>query len=297
MSCAPASHYLAITGTLCRHTATSLFVCMALAGCVVPTFPAFDRQQATNRQDAFDRLSDVVVPGQTTKADVLSRLGEPDRRGIGDRWFLYQWTNKQVGAIVGFPLPVLIQVTPRSAKAIVIDFDDGGIVSSAANAAYNRTCFGLGERDGEYYCTGQDEYLNWRRLLDRDRVDTTAGALVEADEGVLEAFAIAAYHDGDHWVDGAAVVTNRALVFLDRLGPDMPFSHPRLRLARKDIVSARLDSDVDASTGPVAVLDMTDGTSTTLAFGRLTDAAARPPFDAARTRLVVETVSLMLERR
>ena len=297
MRCAPASHYLAMTGMIFRHTtAASLLVCMVLAGCVVPTPRPLDREQATSRQDAFDRLSDLVVPGKTTRTDVLSRLGDPDRRGLGDQWFLYRWSNAHVGAIVGFPLPLLVQVTPRSVQTILIRFDDHGIVSSAEDAAHDQTCFGLAGTHDELYCTGQDKHLNVPRPLDSVRVDRTAGALVEAHEKVLETFAIAVYRDGDQWIDGAVVVTDRALVFLDRLGPGMPFSHPRLRVARKDIVGARLQSNVDASTAAVAVLDVTDGKSITLAFGRLTDAAARQPFDTARTRLVVETVNLMLER-
>ena len=57
-----------------------------LSGCPVPLPPTYD---SASRQNVGEHIPDFIVNGETTRDDVLLRLGEPDGRGPGDRWFAY----------------------------------------------------------------------------------------------------------------------------------------------------------------------------------------------------------------
>jgi hypothetical protein len=99
---------------------------------------------------------------------------------------------------------------------------------------------------------------------------------------------------GAAWVDGAIVVSNHAVVFVDRAGPDTPFNRALMTLARQQIAEVLLTEDDDMSSPAVAVIVLADGSRVTLAFGSLRGTAARPPFDLQRTQRFVDSVSHLI---
>jgi hypothetical protein len=269
-------------------------LCSLMAGCVVPSFPAPQRPESQKRQSVFDHLTEVIVPRQSTKADVLWQLGEPDYRAIGDRAFLYRWSEQQVGAVVGFPLPILLTVRPVEGKAILIRFGADEVVSSATKSVNDQNCFGVPGAE-MMYCSGRaEEPINWQRIVDNQYVDTTSGVLVAPDEKVREVFLVAAFRRGVDWVDGAIVVSNRAVIFVDRVSPETPFNRVLITLDRTQIAEVRLARDDGEPSSAVALIVLADGTHVSVAFGSLRHTTARSPFDLQRTRLFIDSVALLI---
>jgi outer membrane protein assembly factor BamE (lipoprotein component of BamABCDE complex) len=120
--------------TLRQLPAWALVVAAAattLAGCPVPLVP---RYVSESRHNVGERMPDFIVAGTTTRDDVLLRLGEPDGRGPGDRWFAYGSSYSEGGVI-------FIMAAGGGAggagveairyRRIVVRFDDQGVVGSA----------------------------------------------------------------------------------------------------------------------------------------------------------------------
>ena len=99
-----------------------LLVPILLAGgCAVP-LPGFTTE-GTNAAAAVGSAGSWTRPlkvGRATKADVLNRLGEPDRRAWhGDEW-LYQWSTVQGFAVLFGPI--------SDRRAILLRFDEAGVL-------------------------------------------------------------------------------------------------------------------------------------------------------------------------
>jgi hypothetical protein len=68
-----------------------LLIALLVAGCVMVPVPV-ERKAGPNpasRANIEDKPPPNIVIGQTTRAQVLLTLGEPDGRGFGDAWFTY----------------------------------------------------------------------------------------------------------------------------------------------------------------------------------------------------------------
>jgi len=61
---------------------------LGLSGCIIIPTPSHGGVAAITKEtiESFE-------PGKMTRADVLLRLGDPDKRLEGDRYFVYQWTR------------------------------------------------------------------------------------------------------------------------------------------------------------------------------------------------------------
>ena len=225
---------------------------------------------------------------------MLRQLGEPDYRAIGDKGFLYQWSDQQTGVVVGFPLPILLTVSPVQTKVILIRFGAGEVVSSAAGSTYDQHCFGVPGSEMMYCSSGSYVPVGWQALVDNDYLDTTAGILSAPDERVREVFFIAAYREDAEWVDGAVVVSNHAVIFVGRASPDSPFNRVLMTLPRQAIADVRLSGGEDVPSSAVAAIGLADGGRVILAFGDLTNTIARPPFDVQRSKRFVDSVSYLI---
>lgn len=90
-----------------------LFVCviiatLSLAGCLI--VPA-DHYKGYSRENVSEEPSAGIVPGTTTREEVLMRLGEPDRASEDESEFWYMASKVKGGIIVGY-----------SGSDIVIDY-------------------------------------------------------------------------------------------------------------------------------------------------------------------------------
>jgi outer membrane protein assembly factor BamE (lipoprotein component of BamABCDE complex) len=120
-----------ITSAYPRWATLAFVGAMLLAGCPVPLPPMYD---SGSRQNVGERMPDFIVQGETTRDDVLLRLGEPDGRGPGDRWIAYGSSYRTGGVLF------IIAVGGGGAAAgvesvryrrLVVRFDDQGSVTGA----------------------------------------------------------------------------------------------------------------------------------------------------------------------
>jgi hypothetical protein len=103
-----------------------------LAGCPVPLPPMYD---ARSRQNVGDHIPEFIVYAQTTRDEILLRLGEPDGRGSGDRWFAYGSRYGNGGVV--FVMAAgggagALGVESVRYRRLVIRFDDSGVVTGAS---------------------------------------------------------------------------------------------------------------------------------------------------------------------
>lgn len=96
-------------------------VLAAAAGCVIPTPGSLDEGSA--RANIARDVVEFLKPLQTTRADVVLRLGNPTERLAGDRFFIYDWATVDViwafcaeGGCIGGPLA-------RTAHFLGFEFD------------------------------------------------------------------------------------------------------------------------------------------------------------------------------
>lgn len=96
-------------------------VLAAAAGCVIPTPGALDEGSA--RANIARDVVELLKPLQTTRADVVLRLGNPTERLAGDRFFIYDWATVDLiwafcagGECIGGPLA-------RTAHFLGFEFD------------------------------------------------------------------------------------------------------------------------------------------------------------------------------
>jgi hypothetical protein len=152
------------------HTKTAIAVCLALCcgllqGCVVIPVPVPRSSGPTksSRVEVSNTLPEQIIAGQTTRAQVLLLLGEPDGRGDLDRWFTY---GSRVGrGGVGWALFIAAGLGYgggaagvaklgdwNTSRRVIIHFDGAGLVSDVDFAEKNctednRNCLDAGGRE------------------------------------------------------------------------------------------------------------------------------------------------------
>jgi len=111
--------------------ALCLLAILMLAGCVPIPIPATgDREDS--RQNIADGVPDFIVAGQTTRADVLLALGDPDQRAEDDRCFLYLRTSDEGGIafVYGGGGRGGITGQPVTFRMLTVTFDERGVVDA-----------------------------------------------------------------------------------------------------------------------------------------------------------------------
>jgi len=76
----------------------------AITGCIVIPVPTPGSVYEGSRRAVI--AEDVIIslkPSDTTREDVLLRLGDPTERVEGDRFFIYQWTTGDITVVVLLP--------------------------------------------------------------------------------------------------------------------------------------------------------------------------------------------------
>jgi hypothetical protein len=101
-----------------------------LAGCVLPVIP----RNAAWRQTLSPSSCQFVVPGKTTRADVLLALGEPDYSVGVDATFVY-WQSGITGGFVVFLAAggggAGAGISNSQELRCEIEFDQSGVVASS----------------------------------------------------------------------------------------------------------------------------------------------------------------------
>lgn len=103
-----------------------------LSGCPVPLPPTYD---SGSRQNVGEIIPDFIVTGETTRDDILLRLGEPDGRGPGDRWVAYGSQYSKGGVL--FVMAAgggagAAGVESIRFRRLVVRFDEKGVVADSA---------------------------------------------------------------------------------------------------------------------------------------------------------------------
>ena len=116
---------------------------LGLSGCVpIPTLPFGDKEWS--RQNIGDSVPGFIVIGQTTRADVMLALGDPDRRAENDTRFFYVRTPEEGGIafLVGGGMRGGVIGTPLTFRLLTIRFDASGVVSEAKSEKIVKRDFG-----------------------------------------------------------------------------------------------------------------------------------------------------------
>ena len=100
----------------------SVLLCALGGGCImyVP-----DSWTSSVREERATTLIPTITPGQTTKAEVLLTLGEPDEISPDGRRFIYRWYKVKVFAIAPGP-PGAVAVGKK--YRLILTFDERSVV-------------------------------------------------------------------------------------------------------------------------------------------------------------------------
>jgi hypothetical protein len=196
---------------------------MFLSACPVPLPPTYD---SGSRQNVGDVIPEFIVNGETTRDDVLLRLGEPDGRGPGDRWFAYGSKYSKGGVLFVMAAgggAAAAGVQSIRFRRLVVSFDEDGVVTDSAfvERVCPRYTLGVGGMsDVSAPCIAVDEAPGWGP---------------PADSGVSQGERVAAVYENVVWavtlrgiwnpelrnIPGTLSLTNRSLVFVGkRTGDD-----------------------------------------------------------------------------
>jgi len=111
-----------------RAGAAAVLAALLLSGCPLPIPPGMHHG---TRENLAERTPEFIVPGKTTREDVLLTLGEADGAALDESWFSY-------GAVLGQGGVLFIVMTLGGGGAfgaeavehrrLVVYFDPGGVV-------------------------------------------------------------------------------------------------------------------------------------------------------------------------
>ena len=109
--------------------AACLCALLCLCGCVFPVPPS-----EYGRENIADAVPGFIVPGKTTREEVLLALGEPDGESQAQRRFLYYRVSGHGG--VGFVFAagsggMLASTERETYRRLILEFDADGVVSDA----------------------------------------------------------------------------------------------------------------------------------------------------------------------
>jgi hypothetical protein len=105
-----------------RGVDLSVLLCALGAGCIMYVPDSWTRSV---REERATTLIPTIIPGQTTKAQVLLTLGEPDEISPDDRRFVYRWYKVKVFGIAPGP-PGAVAVGKK--YRLILTFDECSVV-------------------------------------------------------------------------------------------------------------------------------------------------------------------------
>jgi hypothetical protein len=270
-----------------QRIAAALTTTVALVACVPMPVPS--HSVMGSRENLGVSMPGAIVEGKSTREDVLLALGEPDRRGIDDRWFTYESAHSLGGVAIvlvppGYAEPAVLATREAMRyRVVVVRFDLQGVVTSA--------------RFAEHVCRewmpGSKEPYRCVDLAGLEPISYGQATLPSvAGETLRESFIAAAYRRDDRWIDGAAFVTNQAVYVLDREARGEPINRLVFRWSTAEIVEIDWDK-LDAAAGTVRMRH-SDGSVERLAFKRLPLGSDDPlTFDRTRAERFIALVRLV----
>lgn len=118
---------------MCAQFLASTCLAMLLAGCI--PIPLTARDDSGSRQNVADQVPTSIVAGDTTRADVLLALGEPDGTTEHGTQFTYTRVSRNSGMLFVFVGMggggAAVGVESKTYRRLMILFDEQGIVTSA----------------------------------------------------------------------------------------------------------------------------------------------------------------------
>jgi hypothetical protein len=115
----PARTLHGVTGGM--RLAALLLLVSLLQACILPT-------PSETLHAVPEQAAGAFVPGTSSRADVLLRLGDPSCRGEHDSYFVYEWEKTHGGVVLGYPLP-FAGAFEVSCHCLVIRFLPDGLVA------------------------------------------------------------------------------------------------------------------------------------------------------------------------
>lgn len=263
---------------------------LALAACVpVPLIP---RELHGSRQDLGERRPDFIVEGVTTREDILWRLGEPDGRGLYDRWFAYGSRRSEGGLLLVLPYGSGLGAGGESIRyrRLVVYFDRRGVVDSISFTDQACPAYMAGGSTAMWEsapCINVAMADSRVEGLDPEQVELN----LEPDERLRERFVGAAFRSDGQWIDGMVVVTDRSMVFVCWPDP-CPGQLLLPRLTASQIVQVAPGPDDALQGGPTAELRLIDGSRELFGFRAMPDGVpqAAGAFDRVRTERFIESI-------
>lgn len=201
----------------------ALITSLAVAGCVIPLPPS---ESVTTRHNVGDAVPEAIVIGKTTRADVVSLLGEPDSATADHAVMVFGRNSSRGGALILIPGPpagvLAMGVADVTDRRLVVRFDAQGIVSEATVERKDCWTAAIGAQHG----AGSSSWGESEPCLDVWGRDLTAAppedARLPSDEGEVVSFDKSTwvidaqdYRESDNRI-GVLAFTERSLVFLSR---------------------------------------------------------------------------------
>jgi len=113
------------------RTGAALIAGVLLQGCVIP-IPVPERYHYTSRQNLGHCVPDFIVPGKTTREDVLLALGQADGAALDESWLSYGCAYGKGGVFVFvYPSPAMPAFEAVEYRRLVVYFDEAGVVDRA----------------------------------------------------------------------------------------------------------------------------------------------------------------------
>jgi hypothetical protein len=113
------------------NAAAALVSLLLLPGCVLP-IPHGPADDFETRHNVGTEVPSFVVPGRTTREDVLLTLGEADAVASDESWMRFQAGYRTGGVLVfAYPSPLIPSYDTVELRQVTIHFDTSGIVERA----------------------------------------------------------------------------------------------------------------------------------------------------------------------
>jgi len=198
----------------------AMMACAAVAGCVIP-LPS--GESATTRRNVGDSAPESIIVGKTTRAEVVSLLGEPDSASQDGALMVFGRDTTRGGVMIvlpGAPAGFLaVGWTDVTNRRLVVRFDAHGLVSDATMERKDcvRGVVGMATGSGGWGVESAP-------CLDVGGQDLTApaeDARLPTDEGEIARYDMStwtidaqSFREGDVRRVGVLAIADRSLVFL-----------------------------------------------------------------------------------
>jgi hypothetical protein len=162
-----------------------LLLAFTLSGCVMIPIPR-DSNPPGTRQNITPEIVSPIIPGQTTKEEVLMALGEPDEASEdGSRW-AYHWFKRKL-TIIGGGFGGVGAIDFDKQYVFNITFDENNLVMEKAVHDLGYTGYtGIEHRKIriDRYQVSLDDNPNYKKLLKENQINV--GVFTSSNPGQCE---------------------------------------------------------------------------------------------------------------